>query len=321
MAAVPDAPGLEVVDLWQVRVRDVEDLLAEEISEWREQLDWDFTSSAGLVRRFLEARALSGYALTAAGRTVAYSYFVCEDGKGVIGNLYVGPAHRTAESEVLLLDAVVGRLMRTRHVHRIESQLMLARPVYGRPLPLSRYARSYTRNFMVAELADCGGLAPAPAGDIAFELWTERRQDAAAQLIAAAYRSHIDSEINDQYRSAAGARRFLYNIIQYPGCGAFFAPASWVAVARDTGRLVGIVLASMVSASAGHITQVCVTPQLKGRGIGYELMRRSMRSLAESGSGRVSLTVTAANANAVRLYHAMGFAVRRQFPAMVWTGF
>ena len=58
------------------------------------------------------------------------------------------------------------------------------------------------------------------------EKWSDHYQDAAAQLIAAAYTGHVDSRINDQYRSAAGARRFLYNIVQYPGCGAFYRPAS-----------------------------------------------------------------------------------------------
>lgn len=321
MAAVPDTPGLDVVDLWQVRAADVGELLEQEVREWRDELEWDFRASADLVRRFLEARALSGYALDAAGETVGYSYFVCEDSKGVIGNLYVQKGHRTPENEALLLGAVVGRLVRTRHVHRIESQLMLAQVPHGRPLPSARYAHSYPRNFMLADVAGAYKLAPRAFETLVFEKWTERRQEDAAHLIAAAYRSHVDSEINDQYRSTAGARRFLYNIIQYPGCGTFFAPASWVALARDTGRMVAMVLASMVADGTGHITQVCVSPPLKGRGVGYEVMRRSMCSMAEAGCRRVSLTVTAANENAVRLYERMGFATLRQFPALVWEGF
>jgi ribosomal protein S18 acetylase RimI-like enzyme len=66
---------------------------------------------------------------------------------------------------------------------------------------------------------------------------------------------------------------------------------------------------------------VCVAPALKGHGVGYEIMRRSMCSMAEAGCRRVSLTVTAANENAVRLYERIGFATRRRFPALVWEGF
>ena len=41
-------------------------------------------------------------------------------------------------------------------------------------------------------------------------------------LIAAAYKGHVDATINDQYGSVTGARRFIHNIVQYPGCGRFF---------------------------------------------------------------------------------------------------
>lgn len=321
MAAVPDVPALDIVDLWHIGADDLDDLLKEEIRTWREQLDWDFTQSADLVRRFLEAHALSGFALMYDGEAVAYSYFVCEEHKGLVGDLYVRKPHRSPETESMLLGAVVDRLLRTKHVRRVESQLMLARPFHGRMLPVAAHARAYVRNFMLADTSIVKKLAPRTLGGITIEQWTERRQDDAAQLIASAYRSHIDSEINDQYRSAAGARRFLFNIVQYPGCGSFFAPASWVAVSRETGRVCGLSLASMVAEKTGHITQICVAPSWKGKGLGYELMRESILALSQSGAKHVSLTVTAANENAVHLYERIGFRTRRQFPAIVWEGF
>ena len=62
----------------------------------------------------------------------------------------------------------------------------------------------------------------------------------------------------------SGARRFLYNIVQYPGCGSFFRPASLVALERDTGELAGLSLASVVAPEVGHITQICVAPSHRG---------------------------------------------------------
>ena len=99
------------------------------------------------------------------------------------------------------------------------------------------------------------------------EKWYDHYQDAAAQLIAAAYAGHIDSRINDQYRTSAGARRFLHNIVQYPGCGAFYRPASFAAFEGVSGRLCGMSLASLVAPEAGHITQICVArgPRHGGR--------------------------------------------------------
>ena len=146
-------------------------------------------------------------------------------------------------------------------------------------------------------------------------------QERAARLIADAYAGHIDSNINDQYRSVAGARRFLLNIVQYPGCGAFFQPGSFLALESDSGELVGMSLASLVASNVGHITQICVLPRARGQGIGYELLRRSMDGLAARGCRKVSLTVTADNTEAVSLYERLGFSIAHSFAAYVWEGF
>jgi ribosomal protein S18 acetylase RimI-like enzyme len=109
--------------------------------------------------------------------------------------------------------------------------------------------------------------------------------------------------------------------VQYPGCGAFFQPASYVALDPGTGRLSGICLASLVHADVGHVTQVCVVPSARGTSIGYELIRRSLESLVRHGCKKVTLTVTAANTEAIVLYERMGFHKTRNFAAYVWDGF
>jgi ribosomal protein S18 acetylase RimI-like enzyme len=113
----------------------------------------------------------------------------------------------------------------------------------------------------------------------------------------------------------------LFNIVQYPGCGTFFQPASWVALERGNGRVCGISLTSMVASDVGHVTQICIAPTMRGKGIGYELLRRSLVSLAEAGARSASLTVTTANEKAVQLYESIGFRTLRRFPAFVWDGF
>src|SRR5262249_10556478 len=123
------------------------------------------------------------------------------------------------------------------------------------------------------------------------------------------------------YRSVAGARRFLYNIVQYPGCGAFFRPASFAAFESATGHMCGISLASIVSPECGHITQICVSPSVRGTGIGHALLRQSLLALRAHGGRSASLTVTEANDDAVALYRRVGFFVVRHFSAYVWEGF
>ena len=51
---------------------------------------------------------------------------------------------------------------------------------------------------------------------------------AAGELVHAAYKNHLDSQINDQYRSLHGSLRFLHNIVRFPGCGIFDVGGSLV---------------------------------------------------------------------------------------------
>ncbi len=311
----------EVADLSRIAAADMAALLEEEAVEWREKLDWDFSSSADLVRRFTDRGMLAGNALIAHGAVSGYSYFVVDEHKGLIGDLYVRAAARDARTEALLLETVVRRLMRSHHVRRIESQLMLLDDAFSLALPAQEYSAVHARSFMMADLAALR-LKPVRMPDgVRFEEWNEWRQPEVGTLIASAYDGHIDSQINDQYRSVAGARRFLTNIVQYPGCGTFFAPASLLVTHASTARICGACLASMVSTRVGHITQVCVEPAMQGTGLGYEMIRRSLAALGAAGCTRVSLTVTVANRSAVSLYERMGFTTRRRFAAYVWEGF
>jgi ribosomal protein S18 acetylase RimI-like enzyme len=322
MAAVLDSPVPRIVDLRQLRAGDMDPLLEEEIQAWLETLDWDFRASATLVRRFLDMQALNGSALLLNGYPVGYCYYVSEERKGLIGDLYVMKEFLSAENEGALLESVVERLVGTPFVKRIESQLMMLRTGPTISLPERRFVRAHVRNFMEVDLAEAAQLSPHKlAQSVLIDSWTERKQDEAGVLIAGAYQGHIDSQINEQYRSPAGARRFLLNIIQYPGCGSFFQPASFVAMEPATGKLCGMSLSSLVNADVGHITQVCVSHALRGTGVGYELIRRSLESLARHGCRKASLTVTAANTGAILLYERMGFRKTRNFSAYVWEGF
>jgi ribosomal protein S18 acetylase RimI-like enzyme len=321
MSAAVEYRGPEILDLRRIRLDDLNPVLEEETQCWRERLHWDFGPSADLVRRFVGIQALSGYALVVNGRVAGYSYYVCEDRKGLIGDLYVLNEYRETRNEKLLLSSVVEALARESGVRRIESQLMMLDSAFTRSLPKPNSVRVHRRNFMLVHLAPLSNLRLGAAAESnRFEGWMPHRQEETARLIAEAYQGHVDSDINDQYRSIAGARRFLMNIVQYPGCGSFFQPASFCASDPYYAGIRGVSLASLVSSHVGHITQICVSPKVKGTGIGYELLRRSLQALAENGCTEATLTVTTENEHAVKLYERMGFCTLRYFAACVWDG-
>jgi len=328
---VPRAPSPSLVDLRHLRSVDLNPLLDEEVQAWRQLLDWDFGKSAELVRRFVDMRALNGFALVDDGEAAGYAYYVLEEHKGLIGDLFVRDAFCSVENESRLLGSILGSLTSAPDIVRVESQLMMWHSPDAMPMP--RHLSGFERNFMMLEMqrAELGparrwtlGVVPTTAGAssrVYVERWSDQYQEAAAQLIAQAYRGHVDSLINDQYRSIGGARRFLFNIVQYPGCGTFYKPASLAAFDRMTGRMCGICLASLVMPHCGHITLICVAPWVRGGGVGYELLRQSLALLREAGCRKTSLTVTASNREAVRLYEDVGFTTTRKFFAYVWEGF
>lgn len=316
-AALADPPGSRTVDLRSIDADALAPILAEQVESWKNDLHWDFTPSANLVRRFVQIHALAGSALISGNEVIGYSYFVCEDGKGLIGDLYVLRRYRNADREYALLQSSLDAMWQTPGVHRVESQLLMLMDVAQRQVPYLHWFHSHRRFFLEAPL-DPALAQRRLASSMAIALWTEAWQEATGRLIAGAYQNHIDSQINDQYRSVGGALRFLTNIVQYPGCGLFFGPASFAARDRNTGALCGISLASMVAADVGHITQVCVAPSHRGKQVGYELLRRSVESLAAHQCRSVTLTVTKENETALRLYERMGFRLRREFAAYVW---
>lgn len=321
---------MEIIDLRHFTSADLRPLLEEETEAWGRLLSWDYTSSADMILRYVDARILPGYAAVERGRLHGYSFFVYEGGKGVIGDLFVAEESGNGGGHAVenrLVTHVVETLQQSPGVRRIEAQL-LVHPTGSVSRPFTEQGfRRFPRLFMTLPLRQMEGngtglkaaemLSPAP-----FEIraWSEQDYQPAAALITTCYKGHVDSEINDQYRSTQGALRFLNNIVRFPGCGFFDAQASFVAVAKKTGAMVGVILCSRVKGDVGHITQVCVLPEFRGVHLGWALMEASANSLRRRSFSLLSLTVTEANHNAVELYKRLGFGVERVFDAFVWEG-
>jgi ribosomal protein S18 acetylase RimI-like enzyme len=196
-------------------------------------------------------------------------------------------------------------------VQRIESQPMLLDP-----LPECG-ARSFERLLMKRNTT-----VPPPCGKKStrcrLEPWHERHIESAAAALWLSHIGHIDNQISDQYRSFAGALRFVQELVRFPGSATFCPASSYVAFDQDTRQVAGVCLAVQVADQVAHIAELCVIPQSRGSGVGYELLHQSITSLGSTGAQRISLTVTASNDRAIRLYSGFGFHVSRRFHAYAW---
>ncbi len=309
--------GPELTDLHEITEQKISPVLLEECAEWLATMDWDFSQTADLVRKYTRMRALDGAALLDRGEVAGYGYSVVDDGKAVIGNLYVRPPWRGADNELRLFHAMLDDILRAPSVRRIESQLMTVETASARAIQRERFLRLYERTLMF--LADpVPAFPPLSRLNVRMDHWSPYHLDAAASVMSMAYQGHVDAQINDQYRTLAGSRKFIQNLLEYPGCGAFFAPASFLAVDRSSGAAVGLVMASFVSEGTGHISQLCIIPSAQRSGLGLELLQQSINVLVAYGSKKISLTVTVSNTAALLLYESCGFRRSHDFHAYVW---
>jgi len=318
---------IEILDLRHFAAPMLRPVLEAEGELWKQRLHWDYRASAKLLMQYLDSHMLPGYAALESELPVGYVFSVYEETKAVIGEVFSmggpgapldGPGSAHAVEETLLRH-LFELLINSPHVDRIEAQLLLHPSGVHSALFREAGFEVYRRLFMVQMLH--GRWTPPavhlPSG-LELRAWSEEDMAPAARLICEAYRDHPDSVINDQYRTVHGSSRFLNNIVRFAGCGTFAAPVSHVIVDRARREPIALVLGSRVSPQSGHITQVCVHPAYRRKGLARLLLSVAAFCFMRQGATEISLTVTEANNQAIDLYRDEGYECRHIFDASVW---
>jgi ribosomal protein S18 acetylase RimI-like enzyme len=319
------ANAFEILDLRHFAAPILRPVLEAEGELWQRRLHWDYQASSRLLMQYLDNHMLPGYAALLSGRVMGYVFCVYEETKAVIGDVFALPSQSNgaggSPSAIAdtLLRHLLELLLNSPHVERIEAQLLLhPSGAYGEIFGEAGF-EIFRRLFLVQQLR--GDSKPPQVilpANLEFRPWREADLAPAARLICEAYRDHPDSLINDQYRSVHGSMRFLNNIVHYAGCGTFSQPASYVVVERASRELAALVLGSRVSSQSGHLTQVCVHPAFRRRGLARMLLAQAAHSFTRMGASEISLTVTEANADAIELYTDEGYTCAHSFDAAVW---
>ena len=322
---LPPVPQIEILDLRHFNAVQLRLLLEDEARRWDQRLNWDYAKSTQLLLEYLDSRVLPGFVALHESRVLGYAFCVYEAAKAVIGDVYAfgeaeGQTNPVCET---LLHHLIEMLQATPGTDRIESQLLMF-PAGALAAPfLSRGFKAYPRLFMGCVLPSSAPGATRAENRLPTGLrlvpWNDSFYEASGDLIHRAYLGHIDSQINDQYRSTHGSQRFLHNIVRFPGCGIFDAANSWVLREERSGVIQGLILCSRVHPDIGHITQLCIAPALRGLGLGRALLHRCTAELVRRNFRGISLTVTEENHAARKLYADYGFTPLHHFDAMVWN--
>ena len=95
------------------------------------------------------------------------------------------------------------------------------------------------------------------------------------------------------------------------------------ATVGDDGRVVGYVVADVVpnhGEALGHVKDIAVAEECRGRGVGRGLLQQALTVLATENVASVKLEVREANETAKRLYRGFGFEQRGRLPRYYSNG-
>ncbi len=301
--------------LGEVSTRDLRPLLEEESDHWAGELLWDYRDVSSAVATGVERRALTGFVLQDGLRAAAYCYSMLDSGRAIVGSVFAAGGFRGQGLEERLVEAVIADAQRHPHNDRVECQTLFSTAPAADLRFASAGFASRTRHYLVRPLDE-----PVPESPHTLRIRALRRDDipAAAQVIHRSHVGSLDAALNLTYATPSYCRGFVETLVLRAGCGRFDPEASFV-VDSAAGNAVGVLLASHLSGTNGHVCQVSVSPDAQGQGVGRALMESSLRSFRAQGLATASLSVTLQNAPAYRLYQRLGFRLRKEFAAHAWV--
>jgi len=300
--------------LSEVTSRDLRALLAEESEHWAGELFWDYSEVCSAVASGLDRRTLTGRVAQDGPRSLAYCYYMVDAGRAIIGSLFAAAPFRGQGIEEGLLDAVLSEAQSRSDNDRVECQTLFSTAADAdRRFERAGFA-GRRRHYLVRDLAD-----PFDVPHHGFRLRSLRREDltVAARIIHQSHEGSLDAALNLTYASIASCRGFVETLVLRSGCGRFDPEASLIAEGGAGG--VGVIVASHLSRTNGHLCQVSVAPAAQSHGLGLVLVASALEALRRQGLRTASLSVTVDNARAYALYTRLGFRVRKEFAAHAWV--
>ena len=303
--------------LREAKPRELRPLLDEEAAQWHSELGWDWSEVRAAVAGGIERGSLPGRVVADGSRAVAYCYYMVDPARVIVGSIFATRGLRGQGLEEELVDAVIEDALAERSAGRVECQTLFctASSADGRfeRKGFASRARHYMRRELILPVPEP---PPLPAG---IALRSLRREDlsAAADIIYQSHHGSVDAALNMTYATPATCRAFVETLVVRSGCGQFDVDASRFACG-PRGPL-GVLIASRLSRTNGHICQVSVSPGAQENGLGAALVSRALGAFRAEGLASATLSVTASNERAHRLYERLGFSVQRVFAAHAWA--
>jgi ribosomal protein S18 acetylase RimI-like enzyme len=136
--------------------------------------------------------------------------------------------------------------------------------------------------------------------------WNRDLLETHAKVKWLSFQRQLDTTIFPRLASLDGCVELMQVIHEKSG---FCPEATWLVGWRD--RYCGTVQGICEPNDVGAIQNLGVLAQWRGLGLGKALLLQAMAGFYAVGMKRVTLEVTARNLTAIRLYHDVGFTIRK----------
>jgi GNAT superfamily N-acetyltransferase len=291
-------------------------LMAEEEKVWMSDLGWDYSSIRQILISFIRQKLLPGYVAITDNEPIAYTYFLVNQAKGIVGALFALKNTRAQEAVEELLSLSISCLKETQSIKRVEAQIMPFNDLNLTPA-FTQHGFSYTsRYYLELELSNHRKKVELPTS-VKIVPWDSTCLDRTAEMTHLSYQNQADAEICEDYRTIKGCEGYLRSLVENPGCGIFMPEASFIALDWQ-GVPCGFIICCRIAGGAAIIPQIAVHPLHQGKRLGNIFMNRTFAQLKSMGLCTVSLTVTKKNRRAFDWYQRLGFRIRKEFGAYVW---
>lgn len=276
-----------------------------EIDRWALELEWDAAKDWQVVERGRQLRTVPGLIVTdERGDVIGWTYFVAYDRLLQIGGFT--SASETCTS--LMLDAVLN----TPEAAAAEAVTFFAFTSAPDIVGTLRRRGLVVSRYWYLSRAAARHPPQGPPRDA--RPWRMEDVGATAELLARAYGPSDGSRPFVPRGTQREWDAYVAQIVRARGCGELMPDASWC-VPAGPGRLAAVALSSRIGPSTGHLVQLAVDPQFRGRGIGATLVEAACESSARAGCRRMTLLVEGLNRGARALYESLRFESAASFVA------
>lgn len=143
--------------------------------------------------------------------------------------------------------------------------------------------------------------------DVSFLPWHPKHLGMHALAKWESFRNEMDGSVFPCLADREGCRQLMRDIVAK---NSFMPEATWLAVeghGTEWEAPLGTIQGLRTGPIVGAIQNIGVVPAARGRGIGRELIRRSLLGFQAAGCRNVTLEVTVHNLSAIKLYRSVGF--------------